>query len=103
MGIKDDDKRKLIISNYQSLACGAKGMIPAKMKENKKKVQDLSKQILDFVLEGFKHLNDIPEGESFQLKCAGLNLSRPRTRLESNRIVVSMKLNGKGNARPAHL
>jgi hypothetical protein len=38
MGIKDDDKRKLIISNYQSLGCGAKGMIPAKMKENKQKV-----------------------------------------------------------------
>ena len=59
--------------------------------------------MLDFLLDGFKHLNDIPEGESYQLKCAGLNLSRPKTRLESNRIVVSMKLNGKGNARPAHL
>lgn len=50
--------------------------------------------MLDFILDGFKHLNDIPEGESYQLKCAGINLSRPKTRLESNRIVVSMKLNG---------
>jgi hypothetical protein len=35
MGVKDGDKRKIKISNYQSIACGAKGMIPSKMKENK--------------------------------------------------------------------
>lgn len=38
MGVKDGDKRKIKISNYQSIACGAKGMIPSKMKENKQKV-----------------------------------------------------------------
>lgn len=59
--------------------------------------------MLDFILDGFKHLNDIPEGESYQLQCSGLNLSRPRTRLESDRIVVSMKLKNNGNAIPDHL
>jgi hypothetical protein len=29
MGMKDgDNKRKIKVSNYQSIACGAKGMIP---------------------------------------------------------------------------
>ena len=59
--------------------------------------------MIDFVLDGFKHLSDIPEGESYQFKYAGLNLNRPRTRLEKNRIVVSMKLKGDGNAIPEHL
>jgi len=35
IGVKDGDKRKIKISNYQSIGCGAKGMLPSKMKENK--------------------------------------------------------------------
>jgi hypothetical protein len=73
------------------------------MKENKKKVQEYSKTMIDYILDGFKHLSDIPEGESYQFKCSGLNLSRPRTKLEDNRIVVSMKLNNEGNSIPEHL
>jgi hypothetical protein len=38
MGIKDEQKRVKTISNYQTLACGAKAMIPSKMKDNKAKV-----------------------------------------------------------------
>jgi regulator of sigma D len=68
MGINDGvDERKMKISNYQNIACGAKAMIPQKMKENKETVQKYSKKIIDFVLDGFKHLNEIPEGESYQL------------------------------------
>jgi len=78
-------------------------MLPQKMKENKEKVQEFSKTMIEYILNGFKHLTDIPEGESYQLQCAGLNLSRPRTRLESNRIVVSMKLKSNGNSIPDHL
>jgi len=103
MGFTDVDERKKLISNYQNLGCGAKGMLPQKMKENKANVQMYSKKMIDFVLDGFKHLSDIPEGESYQFKCSGLNLSRPRTKLEKSRIVVSMKLKGDGNAVPEHL
>lgn len=59
--------------------------------------------MIDFIIDGFKHLNDIPEGDSYQLQCSGLNLSRPKTRFESNRIVVSMKMKNNGNTIPDHL
>jgi hypothetical protein len=78
-------------------------MLPSKMKDNKETVQDYTKRMIDYALDGLKHLNDIPEGDSYQLQCAGLNLNRPRTRLENNRIVVSMKLKTQGNAIPTHL
>jgi hypothetical protein len=40
------DKRKLKTSNYQTLACGAKGMLPSKMKENRDTVRNYSKRIM---------------------------------------------------------
>jgi hypothetical protein len=67
-------------------------MAPAKIKENRETVQEYSKTMIHFVLDAFKNLNTIPEGESRQLKCAGLDVSRPRTRFDGNRIVFSMKL-----------
>jgi len=38
MGIKEEKKRVKTISNYQTLACGAKAMVPSKMKDNRAKV-----------------------------------------------------------------
>lgn len=67
-------------------------MVPSKIKENKATVQEYSKTVIHFILDALKNLNNIPEGESRQLKCAGLDVSRPRTRFDGDRIVFAMKL-----------
>ena len=95
----DDGKRRLKKSNYQMLGCGAKGMIPSKIKANQERVDQLSKQIVDFVTGQFKHMGTVPLGESYQLKCAGIAIHRPKVRFESNRIVVGVQLN-KDSKRP---
>ena len=45
----DDGKRRIKKSNFQMLGCGAKGMLPSKIKENQERVNQLSKQVVDFI------------------------------------------------------
>jgi hypothetical protein len=88
-----DGKRRIKKSNYQMLGCGAKGMLPSKIKANQKRVDELAKQIIDWLTGNFKHMGTVPLGESYQLKCAGIDIHRPKVRFEQNRIVVGVQLN----------
>jgi len=45
----NDGKRRLKKSNYQLLGCGAKGMLPSKIKANQARVDEIAKQVVDFV------------------------------------------------------
>lgn len=65
VGIKDESKRRIFKSNYQLLGCGAKGMLPSKIKDNRKTVDEITQKLTDFVTAQFKHLGAVPLGESY--------------------------------------
>lgn len=44
-------------------------------------------------------MGTVPLGESYHLKCAGIDIHRPKVRFEANRIVVGVQLN-KDSKRP---
>jgi len=74
-------------------------MIPSKIKANQERVNEITKQLVDFITSQFKHMGTVPLGESYLLKCAGIDITRPKVRFDHDRIVVGASLD-KSSTKP---